>query len=312
MQPIISPVDVALIEAELTEEKFVRNTNNGKNLIYSVTYHNSPNLVREIARLREVTFRNAGGGTGKEMDIDTFDTRPNPYKQLVVWNPEYKEVVGGYRYMRCGDADRDQNGNLQLATSGLFDLSAKFVNEILPVTIELGRSFVQPNFQPTAGNRKGLFSLDNIWDGLGAITVDNPDIKYFYGKVTMYRHFNVQARDMILYFLKKYFPDPDNLLRPKQPLPITTDVNYLESLFKGLDYKEGYKVLKHEVGELNEHIPPLVNTYMNLSPTMKSFGTALNSTFGEVEETGILVTIADIYESKKERHLKTYQKIKRG
>ncbi|MBK9671428.1 MAG: GNAT family N-acetyltransferase [Bacteroidetes bacterium] len=306
MQPIISPVDVALIEAELTEEKFVRNTNNGKNLIYSVTYHNSPNLMREIARLREVTFRNAGGGTGKEMDIDTFDTRPNPYQQLVVWNPEYKEVVGGYRYMRCGDADRDPNGNLQLATSGLFDLSAKFVNEILPVTIELGRSFVQPNFQPTAGNRKGLFSLDNIWDGLGAITVDNPDIKYFYGKVTMYRHFNVQARDMILYFLKNYFPDPDHLLRPKQPLPITSDVNYLESLFKGLDYKEGYKVLKHEVGELNEHIPPLVNTYMNLSPTMKSFGTALNSTFGEVEETGILVTIADIYESKKERHLKTY------
>lgn len=306
MQPIISPVDVALIEAELTEEKFVRNTNNGKNLIYSVTYHNSPNLMREIARLREVTFRNAGGGTGKEMDIDTFDTRPNPYQQLVVWNPEYKEVVGGYRYMRCGDADRDPNGNLQLATSGLFDLSAKFVNEILPVTIELGRSFVQPNFQPTAGNRKGLFSLDNIWDGLGAITVDNPDIKYFYGKVTMYRHFNVQARDMILYFLKKYFPDPDHLLRPKQPLPITSDVNYLESLFKGLDYKEGYKVLKHEVGELNEHIPPLVNTYMNLSPTMKSFGTALNSTFGEVEETGILVTIADIYESKKDRHLKTY------
>lgn len=306
MQPIISPVDVALIEAELTEEKFVRNTNNGKNLIYSVTYHNSPNLMREIARLREVTFRNAGGGTGKEMDIDTFDTRPNPYQQLVVWNPEYKEVVGGYRYMRCGDADRDPNGNLQLATSGLFDLSAKFVNEILPVTIELGRSFVQPNFQPTAGNRKGLFSLDNIWDGLGAITVDNPDVKYFYGKVTMYRHFNVQARDMILYFLKKYFPDPDNLLRPKQPLPLTSDVNYLESLFKGLDYKEGYKVLKHEVGELNEHIPPLVNTYMNLSPTMKSFGTALNSTFGEVEETGILVTIADIYESKKDRHLKTY------
>lgn len=306
MQPIISPVDVALIEAELTEEKFVRNTNNGKNLIYSVTYHNSPNLMREIARLREVTFRNAGGGTGKEMDIDTFDTRPNPYQQLVVWNPEYKEVVGGYRYMRCGDADRDPNGNLQLATSGLFDLSAKFVNEILPVTIELGRSFVQPNFQPTAGNRKGLFSLDNIWDGLGAITVDNPDVKYFYGKVTMYRHFNVQARDMILYFLKKYFPDPDHLLRPKQPLPITSDVNYLESLFKGLDYKEGYKVLKHEVGELNEHIPPLVNTYMNLSPTMKSFGTALNSTFGEVEETGILVTIADIYESKKDRHLKTY------
>ncbi len=308
MQKIISPVETSLIEKELTPDTFIRETNNGKNLIYIVTYHNAPNLLREIGRLREVTFRNAGGGTGKEMDIDSFDTRSNPYKQLVVWNPEYKEIVGGYRFMRCGDADRDKNGNLQLATSGLFDLSEKFIKEILPVTIELGRSFVQPNFQPTAGNRKGLFSLDNIWDGLGAITVDNPDIKYFYGKVTMYRHFNVKARDMILFFLKTYFPDPEKLLRPKFPLPITTDENYLTSLFQGLDYKEGYKVLKHEVAELGEHIPPLVNTYMNLSPTMKSFGTALNSTFGEVEETGILVTIADIYESKKERHLNTYVK----
>jgi hypothetical protein len=308
MQKIISPVDVALLEKELTADKFIRETNNGKNLIYIVTHHNAPNLVREIGRLREVTFRNAGGGTGKELDIDIFDTRSNPYKQLVVWNPEFKEIVGGYRFMRCGDADRDANGNLQLATSGLFDLSEKFVKEILPVTIELGRSFVQPNFQPTAGNRKGLFSLDNIWDGLGAITVDNPDIKYFYGKVTMYRHFNSNARDMILYFLKTYFPDPEHLLRPKFPLPIATDENYLYSLFKGMDYKEGYKVLKHEVAELGEHIPPLVNTYMNLSPTMKTFGTALNSTFGEVEETGILVTIADIYESKKERHLNTYKK----
>jgi len=306
MQTIIPPVDKLLIEKELCEDNFVRRTNNGNNLIYIVTYQNAPNLVKEICRLREVTFRNAGGGTGKEIDIDVYDTGANPYKQLVVWNPEYREVVGGYRFMRCGDADRDANGNLQLATSGLFDLSEKFVKEILPLTIELGRSFVQPNFQPVAGNRKGLFSLDNIWDGLGAITVDNPDIKYFYGKVTMYRHFNQKARDMILYFLQNYFPDPEKLLRPKYPLPITTDLKILQALFAGLDFKEGYKVLKHEVGELGENIPPLVNTYMNLSPTMKSFGTALNSTFGEVEETGILVTIADIYESKKDRHLKTY------
>ncbi len=308
MQEIIPPISKDLIESELTQDKFIRQTNNGKNLIYIVTYHDSPNLVREICRLREVTFRNAGGGTGKELDMDIYDTGKNPYKQLVVWNPEYKEVVGGYRFICCKNADKDVNGNLQLATSGLFDLSEKFVKEILPLTIELGRSFVQPNFQPTAGNRKGLFSLDNIWDGLGAITVDNPDIKYFYGKVTMYSHFNLKARDMILYFLKTYFPDPDFLLRPKHPLPILTDEIYLNSLFKNLDYKEGYKVLKHEVAELGEHIPPLVNTYMNLSPTMKSFGTALNRTFGEVEETGILVTISDIYESKKERHLKTYQK----
>ena len=308
MQTIIPAIDTEILESELTANKFVRHTNNGSNLIYIVNYHNSPNLVREIGRLREVTFRGAGGGTGKECDIDVFDTGANPYEQLLVWNPEYREIVGGYRFKRCGDADRDANGNLQLATSGLFNLSKKFVEEILPYTIELGRSFVQPNFQPTAGNRKGLFSLDNIWDGLGAITVDNPDIKYFYGKVTMYGHFNKQARDIILYFLTHYFPDNENLLRPKEPLPYYTDEKILASYFVSLDYKEGYKVLKHEVSKFNENIPPLVNTYMNLSPTMKFFGTALNRTFGEVEESGILVTIADIYESKAERHVKSYQK----
>ena len=308
MQTIILAIDTEILESELTADKFVRHTNNGSNLIYIVNYHNSPNLVQEIGRLREVTFRGAGGGTGKECDIDVFDTGANPYEQLLVWNPEYREIVGGYRFKRCGDADRDANGNLQLATSGLFNLSKKFVEEILPYTIELGRSFVQPNFQPTAGNRKGLFSLDNIWDGLGAITVDNPDIKYFYGKVTMYGHFNKQARDIILYFLTHYFPDNENLLRPKEPLPYYTDEKILASYFVNLDYKEGYKVLKHEVSKFNENIPPLVNTYMNLSPTMKFFGTALNRTFGEVEESGILVTITDIYESKAERHVKSYQK----
>ena len=308
MQTIIPAIDTALLESELTLDKFIRKTNNGNNLIYIVTYHNSPNLVREIGRLREETFRRAGGGTGKECDIDIFDTGENPYQQLLVWSPEYREIVGGYRFMRCGDVEKDSEGNLRLATFGLFNFSQKFKDEILPCTIELGRSFVQPNFQPGPENRKGLFSLDNIWDGLGAIVVDNPDIKYFYGKVTMYGHFNKQARDIILYFLTHYFPDNENLLRPKEPLPYYTDEKLLASYFVNLDYKEGYKVLKHEVSKFNENIPPLVNTYMNLSPTMKFFGTALNRTFGEVEESGILVTIADIYESKAERHVKSYQK----
>jgi hypothetical protein len=308
MEQIIEPVAKEIIENELTADKFVRDTNNGNNKIYIITHHNSPNIMREIARLREVTFRAAGGGTGKSIDIDEYDTADAPYQQLIVWSPEEKEIVSGYRFIKCKDAPVGADGIIQLATTELFHFSEKFVKEYVPYTIELGRSFVQPKFQPSVDNRKGLFSLDNLWDGLGAILVDNPDIHYFYGKVTMYTDFNLHARDMILAFMNYYFPDAEKLVVPIKPLSIKTDVSQFLKSIEGLNYKDGHKVLNQNVRELGEHIPPLVNAYMNLSATMKTFGTALNDHFGEVEETAIMVKIADIYDAKKERHVSTYSK----
>jgi hypothetical protein len=307
MQTIIEPVAKNLLEAELTPQRFVRNTNNGNNEIYILTHHDSPQVMREIGRLREFTFREAGGGTGKEIDIDEFDIdHTAPYKQLIVWNPIEKEIIGGYRFIKCKEAPINK-GIVQLATTELFHFSEKFIKEYVPRTIELGRSFVQPKYQPTVDNRKGLFSLDNLWDGLGAIVVDSTDVEYFFGKVTMYTDFNVHARDMILAFMNYYFPDKENLVTPIEPLTIKTDVSeFLDSL-KGLSYKEGHLKLNKNVRALGEHIPPLVNAYMNLSATMKTFGTASNTHFGEVEETGILVKFADIYETKKERHISTYK-----
>ena len=306
MERIIDPIDKNILEAELSAERFVRNTNNGENEIYIITHHDSPNVMMEIGRLREVTFRASGGGTGNQIDIDEYDTANAPYKQLIVWSPEEKEIVGGYRFIKCGDAPIGLDGVVQLATTEYFYFSDKFMKEYVPYTIELGRSFVQPKYQPAVDNRKGLFSLDNLWDGLGAIVVDNPDIKYFYGKVTMYTHFNIHARDMILAFMQYYFPDKDKLVVPKTPLPIKTDVTKFLHAIEGMSYKEGHRVLSQSVRALGEHVPPLVNAYMNLSLTMKMFGTAPNTHFGDVEETGIMVTIADIYETKKERHVATY------
>ncbi|MGP8216278.1 MAG: GNAT family N-acetyltransferase [Bacteroidia bacterium] len=306
MQPIIPPVPADKLASELTREKFVRNTNYGKNEIYIVTYHNAPNVVKEIGRLRELTFRYAGGGTGKSIDLDEFDTNEKPYKQLIVWSPEDKAIVGSYRFMRCKDAPI-KNDIIQLATVELFEFSSKFLKDYFPYTIELGRSFVQPDYQPSAVNRKGLFSLDNLWDGLGALVVDNPDMKYFFGKVTMYRHFNVRARDMILYFMQYYFPNKGNLVIPIDPLPLNHDMYRFGTKLKGKDYKDGHAILNQAVRALGENIPPLVNSYMNLSSTMKTFGTCLNPEFGGVEETGILVSIADIYPSKKERHIDSYK-----
>jgi hypothetical protein len=310
MKNIIPAIEKSLIKKELTEDKFLRKTNNGNKEIYIVTHHNSPNIMLEIGRLREVSFRDAGGGTGKEVDIDEYDTADVPYQQLLVWSPEDQEIIGGYRFINGDKIKFDHHGHPFSATAELFHFSEQFTLEYLPYTIELGRSWVQPKYQPTYNIRKGLFSLDNLWDGLGAITLEYPDMKYFFGKITMYPRFNITARDMILFFLKKYFPDPENLVYPHEALSlnIVTDIEELNNTFYTKNYDEDYRILMKNVRRFNEAIPPLVNAYMNLSSTMKTFGTAINHHFGEVEETGILVTINDIYDIKKHRHIATYQK----
>lgn len=304
---IIPPISLNLIKKELTRDKFIRKTNHGGNYIYCINAHDSPNVMQEIGRLRELTFRSSGGGTGQEVDIDEFDTCEKPYKQLIVWNPKRKEIVGGYRFILCSEAMRDKNGKVKLATSHLFNFSDKFMNEYLPYTIELGRSFIQPNYQSTGTDRRGIFALDNLWDGLGSLTVIYPHMKYFFGKVTMYPDFNRQARDLILFFLNKYFRDQENLITPISPLKIETPAEELEKVFTADNYLDNYKILSQKVRMLGENIPPLINSYMNLSPTMKVFGTALNKEFGNVEETGLIITIKDIYAVKKDRHILTFK-----
>jgi hypothetical protein len=306
MQPIIDAIPREILLAELTEERFVRKTNKGNNEIYIIDHKNAPNTLQEIGRLREISFRDSGGGSGLACDLDELDTSEQPYKQMIVWSPEDQEIVGGYRYLHCGEAKRDAHGHIELATAHLFEYSDEFIQNYLPYTIELGRSFVQPKFQPS-NSRKGIFSLDNTWDGLGAIVVDNPDVKYLFGKFTMYTDFNQEARNYILYFLQKYFPDPTGLMKAFSPLHFEVTAE-MKALFSEPHYKESFKHLVQKVRTNGENVPPLVNIYMNLSDTMKTFGTAINHEFGGVEETGILVTIADIYPEKKERHINTYMK----
>ena len=307
METIITTVDRGLLEKELTKDRFVRDTNHGNNKIYIVTHHDSPNVMREIGRLREITFRFAGGGTGKAVDIDDYDTADTPFKQLIVWDPNAKEIVGGYRFIHCAELEVDEQGSLKTPTARLFKISSKFLKEYIPHTMELGRSFIQPIYMPTVDIRRGMYSLDNIWDGLGAIVIDHPEIRYLFGKVTIYPHFDSFAREYIYYFIDKYFPDKDKLVTPREPVKIKTDKKLLESIFTGCNYDEDYRILVAKVRSFNENIPPLFNAYMNLSSTMRTFGASVNSHFGDVEETGIIVTIADIYDYKKDRHLSTYK-----
>ena len=306
MEDIIAPVSKELLKAELTEAKRLRMTNRSHNQIFIITAQDSPNTMREIGRLREIAFRAAGGGTGKSVDIDEYDLMDNPYKQLIVWNPEAEEILGGYRYILGTDVRLDGQGAPVLATAHMFSFSEKFLKEYLPTTIELGRSFVTLEYQSTRADGKSLFALDNLWDGLGALTVVMPNVKYFFGKVTMYPSYHRQGRDMILYFLRKHFADKDDLIAPMKPLVLESDEKELAALFCKDTFKEGYRILNSEIRRLGYNIPPLVNAYMGLSPTMRMFGTAINYGFGEVEETGILIAVDEILAEKRVRHIQSF------
>ncbi len=305
---IIDPIPKEVLRAELTDDKRLRMTNKSSNEIYIVTWHDSPNVVREIGRQREEAFRAAGGGTGLDCDLDEFDTCENCYKQLVVWNPEQEEIIGGYRYMLGKDVQFDEQGQPILATSHMFHFSEKFIKDYLPKTIELGRSYVSLEYQNTRSNPKSMFALDNLWDGLGALMVILPDCKYFFGKMTMYPSYIRRGRDLILYFLKKHFSDKENLVMPVKPLLLDTSEDELKAVLNEDEFRRDYRILKREISKMGLNIPPLVNAYMNLSPTMKLFGTAINYGFGDVEETGILIAVDEMLEEKRVRHMESFAK----
>lgn len=306
MEEIILPVDREVLKSELTPERRLRATNKSNNEIYIVTYKQAPGVVREIGRLREIAFRAAGGGTGKSLDLDEFDTGENAYYQLIVWSPESEEILGGYRFLPGREIHLDISDQPILATSHMFHFSDEFVNDYMRNTVELGRSFVTLEYQNTRQQSKGLFALDNLWDGLGALTVVIPGLKFFFGKMTMYPSFNRVARDMILFFLNKHFGDKDALVVPIHPISYETPVDRLKDLFCEDDFKTDYKILNREVRRLGFNIPPLVNAYMGLSPTMRMFGTAINHDFGNVEETGILIAVNEILAEKRIRHIDTF------
>lgn len=306
-QKIIDPIPDELIAAELTADRFLRKSNKGGNELYVVDAYNAPNTMREIGRLREIAFRSAGGGTGKDCDIDSFDLMDPPCKQLLVWDPESRRILGGYRFITGDQIRFDEDGKPRIATSHMFRFSDEFIEKYLPHTIELGRSFVRLEYQNTRAGSKALYVLDNLWDGLGALTVEYPHMKYLFGKVTMYPSYSKDGRNLILYFLHKHFPDRLGLVRPIKELDLDIDRESMERIFTSSDFKTDYKTLNSHVRALGYNIPPLVNAYMSLSPTMRMFGTAINDEFGDVEESGIFLVISEILAEKKDRHIATYK-----
>lgn len=304
MENLIEPISKRILKSELTAERFLRKTNAIDNEIYMVDAHNAPNVMQEIGRLRELTFRTAGGGTGLSTDIDEYDIADVPFKQLIVWNEKDQEIVSSYRFIMGCDVPLDENGYPHTPCSKLFHFSDKFIHGQWQKTIELGRSFVQPKYQATTNARLGLFSLDNMWDGLGTLIVDYPEMEYFFGKMTMYNSYNRLARNWILSFLTKYFKGDASLMKPFNPTQKTPKV--LREMFTGNTIGDDFKIMNKNILDLKTSIPPLIKAYMSLSSTMQYFGASANEEFGDVEEIAILIKIKDMYEKKIQRHVESY------
>jgi len=307
--PIIDPIDVQLLKSELNEKTFLRKTNRGDNEIYVVNNENAPNVLREIGRLREVSFRAVGGGSGTECDLDHFDLEDKACFQLVLWNPDADEIIGGYRFTRWKLASFRENGQPYVNTEHLFDFSQEFIDKYFPSCVEMARAFVQPKYQSVQGGRKALFALDNLWDGIGGIVATDPSVKYLSGKVTIYSTSPEMSRKAMVYYLDKSFGDRNGWITSKNPETCTPEqAAFFEQLFTGEDYKENYKILNNYVKSLGDSIPPFIHLYIGLSPSMRTFGTTFDPDFGDCYDTAMMITIADIYPEKYERYIESYWK----
>lgn len=300
MQPIIPPVETALLLSEL-EGHLLRPSNKAENLIYDITAHECPNVMREIARLREISYREGGGATGKEMDIDEMDTMARPYHQLIVWDPENRQIVGGYRYLLGSEAEI-RDGQPYITSAHLYHYSERFIREYLPYSVEFGRAFVQPMYQKREMGMKALFALDNIWDGIGALVYNHPEIRYMFGKVTIYPCYNATARELIYHYLDRFHRGDRTLFAPYKEEPLLP----IQTPFEGSDLDQNYHLLQHAVREQGTVIPPMFTAYLNITNHLQFMGNAINDELSNVYETGIMVDIDTIYAEKKERYIAPY------
>ena len=225
-----------------------------------------------------------------------------------MWNPVDRVIVGGYRFLLCDKLPLDEHGQVDTPTSELFHYSERFVKEYLPDTIELGRSFVQPAYQPTKSLSKGLYSLDNLWDGLVAIIMKNPNLLYYFGKITLYPSYDHIMRDLTYHFLWKHFGDKDELVRPwdDQAIMPASDPELMNLIVHQDDLLEDYKLLKAAARMRGVNIPPNMTAYISITSQMLMFGTAVNHLMHNIEDTSVLIPFDAIYHDKKTRHIGAY------
>ena len=306
MEPIIPQVDKKLVKQELNESTFLRYTSKANNELYVIDNQVAPNALREVARLREITFRDANAGTGKALDLQDFDLYDKACKNLILWDPDHEEIIGGYRFTDWGQVAFEADGQPKVNTSHLFTFTPEFIQGPFSTTIEMARAWVRPDYRTREMGLKSLYALDNLWDGLGGIVATHPKIKYLAGKVSLFKTQPKKSRNAIIYFMQKFLNGGQSMLAKNPEIISPEEAAYYDSIFTASTMMDNYRLLQSFVKSCGDAIPPMVNMYINLSPTMKTFGCVCDPDFGEVYDMFILITLEDVYQERYGRYIQSY------
>ena len=249
--------------------------------------------MREVGRLREVSFRCVGEGTGEKQDIDRYDAH---YRHLILWDEEDLEIVGAYRLAEAWRMSNSEDD--QLYSSTLFNYSPA-MQQFFEQGIELGRSFVQPRYW-------GKRSLDYLWYGIGAYLKRHPEVRYMFGPVSLSNSYPQHAKDLLVYFYTLYFPDQDKLGRSFTPYSIKPEAEKAISiLFTGEDYKEDFKTLKQQMDFVNCAVPTLYKQYADVCEEggVRFLDFGVDADFNFCVDGLVLVDMDYLKEKKRNRYL---------
>ena len=294
IENVIHPAKTQLINKELKASELIGTTHDGKR-IYLFDYRQNSHVMREIGRLRELSFRQVREGTGNPLDIDAYDRY---YRHLILWDEEELEIVGSYRIGEVGSI-LHENGLNGLYAHSLF----KFGKDLFPYlkeSIELGRSFVQPRYQ-------GKRSLDYLWYGIGAYLQKRPEIKYMYGPVSLSNAFPGETKNMIASFYSSLFGNEKELVQPRSPFVFTQDEDF--SAYRGVsdesEYRKAFSVLKEKLANFGVRVPTLYKQYVELCEPGGCEFLAFNidKDFSDCIDALVMVHVDAIREKKRQRYI---------
>ncbi|WP_101756770.1 lysophospholipid acyltransferase family protein [Oceanicoccus sp. KOV_DT_Chl] len=293
-EAVAHPENRQLLKREIGQCELLGATADGKS-IYLFHYKTSSVIMREIGRLRELTFRAVKEGTGRRRDIDIYDSY---YDHLVLWDDQELEIVGAYRMAQSQQLLASQESK-KLYTQTLFNFEPGF-NRYFANGLELGRSFVQPKFW-------GMRSLDYLWYGIGAYLKRYPDIRYLFGPVSISHDYPDKAKDLLICFYAMHFGSDEPLASAKNPYLMNSECNNLElaEMFSGDDYATEFKVLKEKLTQMDLAVPTLYKQYTELCEPGGATFSAFNvdHDFADCVDGLIVVDLTKVKANKRKRYL---------
>lgn len=291
MEPIIEPVDKALLKEEFSRATELTEASRGDIKVYC-TDSSFPSILREIGRLREIAFRKGGGGTGTACDVDRYDLDPSmKFRQLVVWDAEEEAIAGGYRFVYGYDIKLKEDGQPDIPAAHIFNFSEKFIKEEMPHTMELSRSYISEDHQRNNSARKSIFVLDCLFKAI-CVASREGGMTDIFGKVTFYPDYPKEAFSMLTSLMKKHCYVSDEI-KPCVPY-LAAPAKDAKKILTAKEFRANFRALVSTFVQRKLYLPPILKSYMNLTNTMKYYGATINQEFGGVVEMGIKIHMPDL------------------